>query len=103
MLGFRACKRFGKRGANLTKQLNLILGYMINYMKPNGLAMLSDFVFHKICNIGSVIPCFFEHLENNLQKSVFLFCFTICLIALKTVYLLYYNTKNIQYDILYRE
>jgi hypothetical protein len=34
--------------------------------------MLSDFVFHKICNIGSVIPCFFEHLENNLQKSVFL-------------------------------
>jgi len=39
----------------------------------NGLAMLSDFVFHKICNIGSVIPCFFECLENNLQKSVFLF------------------------------
>jgi len=38
-----------------------------------GLAMLSDFVFHKICNIGSVMPCFFERLEINLQKSVFLF------------------------------
>jgi hypothetical protein len=39
----------------------------------NGLAMVSDFVFHKLCNIGSVMACFFERLEINLQKSVFLF------------------------------
>ena len=34
--------------------------------------MLSDFVFHKICNIGSVIPCFLA-LDKIIYRKVYFY------------------------------